>query len=300
MAVASGLWRRAIQPAAAFRVYDSNRAAAPRPPTSNRSVLSSVSPTVATADDSYVRHRAIDVTFGSAFAASVAVHLTTLAVLVAVGAGTGGGTSIGSSWIDRPLEVALAVSPITADTEKGGIAYETSPTATVHVPAPHESAANVASVGRQASSLSRAEEGRAGSGFAPRVTVDDRVPRARFAEALEGGALAPFPLEVESPVVLPGRLAVPYPAAALDKRREGSVLAWAIVDRQGAVEEMQVVDGTPEFADAVRATLATTRFIPARNEGAPIRFYVMLEFDFRIDARDTATAAPASSAAGRR
>jgi len=256
--------------------------------------------TVAAADDRYgVRYRSIDATFGSAFVASILVHFTALAVMGAAGAGLGAGTSVWSGT-DGRLEVVLATAPITADTQKGGIAYETAPAATVRLPVAQESAATVASVARQTSPQPTAEDARTGSGGRmPRVIVDDRVPRTRFAEALEGGALAEFPMEVESPVVLPGKLDVAYPTAALDKRRQGTVLAWAIVDPQGAVEQMQVLEGAPEFADAVRATLAATRFIPAHNGGAPIRFYVTLEFDFRIDAWDTAKG-PASPATASR
>jgi hypothetical protein len=246
--------------------------------------------TVAAADNSYgVRYHSIDATFSSAFVASIFVHLTALVVIGAAGADLGAGTSVWSGT-DGRLEVVLATTPIGADAQKGDIAYETARAAMIGLPAPQEPAAKVASAARETSSQRSTEAGRSGGGRTPRVIVDDNVPRARFYEALEGGALAAFPLEIESPVALPGKLAVPYPVAALDKRLEGTVLAWAIVDRQGAVEETQIIEGTPEFADAVRATLATTRFIPARDGGAPIRFYVLLEFDFRIEARgNTAT-----------
>ena len=124
----------------------------------------------------------------------------------------------------------------------------------------------------------------------PRVIVDDSVPRARFGEALEGGALSGFPAEVEFPVRLPGKLAVPYPRTALEARREGTVLAWAIVDPQGVVEETNIVSGQGDFNEVVRETLARTRFIPARDRGATMRFYVTLKFDFRLEDRGGPTA----------
>ena len=119
----------------------------------------------------------------------------------------------------------------------------------------------------------------------PRVIVDDSVPRARFGEALEGEALSGFPAEVEFPVRLPGKLAVPYPRTALEARREGTVLAWAIVDRSGVVEETTIISGQGDFNEVVRETLARTRFIPARDGGTTLRFYVMLKFDFRLEDR---------------
>jgi TonB family protein len=87
---------------------------------------------------------------------------------------------------------------------------------------------------------------------------------------------------------------VTYPTARLDGRREDTVLVWAIIDAEGAVEETHVVEGTPEFGEAVEATLAATRFIPARDAGKTIRFYVTLEFEFRIEGPDTAPAANAA------
>ncbi len=212
--------------------------------------------TVAAADDRYgVRYRSIDATFGSAFVASILVHFTALAVMGAVGAGLGAGNSVWSGT-DGRLEVVLATTWAATDVDKGGIALLTTPGAAVRLPTPQESASTTVALAQPTATGRRAEPGHPGSGRVPRVVIDDRVPRARFAEALEGGALAPFPLEIESPVVLPGKLDVQYPIAALDKRRQGTVLAWAIVDPQGAVEQMQVIEGAPEFADAVRATLA--------------------------------------------
>lgn len=129
----------------------------------------------------------------------------------------------------------------------------------------------------------------------PRVIVDDSVPRARFDEALEGGALAGFPAEVEFPVRLPGKLTVPYPRTALEARREGTVLAWAIVNRQGVVEEMDIVSGQGDFNAVVRETLSRTRLVPARDGGTTLRFYVLLKFDFRLEGRGEAGATSASA-----
>ena len=103
---------------------------------------------------------------------------------------------------------------------------------------------------------------------------------------------------MDAAVVVPDRFDVPYPAAALAARREGTVLAWAVIDDQGAVESITVVEGEPEFAEAVQSVLAKTRFIPAHDHGKTSRFYVTLEFDFRIETPGAtgdvaSTAAPA-------
>ena len=101
----------------------------------------------------------------------------------------------------------------------------------------------------------------------PRVIVDDSVPRARFDEALEGGALAGFPAEVEFPVRLPGKLTVPYPRTALEARREGSVLAWAIVNQQGVVWQRDLGDDTARLAAAIDSFDPDTAWTPIAPEG---------------------------------
>jgi hypothetical protein len=45
-----------------------------------------------------------------------------------------------------------------------------------------------------------------------------------------------------------------------------------------------MVEGEPEFAEAVESVLAKTRFIPAHDHGKTLRYYITLEFEFRIEA----------------
>jgi TonB family protein len=229
------------------------------------------------------RRRPIE-TLGSALAASLVVHLAILAFLVAGGWGIGGG-ALWSSRIEGPLDVVLASTRVPADKKDAGAAVEITPAKVTELPSPQEALAAPRELDHRTPPDSQGKSGSRGRGSVPRVSVDDRVPRARFEEAFESGAIAGFPAEVESPVQLPGKLQVPYPRSALEARREGTVLAWAIVDRQGAVERMGIVAGQADFNEAVRATLAKTRLIPARDGGKPIPFYIMLEFDFRLGDR---------------
>ena len=136
-------------------------------------------------------------------------------------------------------------------------------------------------------------------GWKPRVVVNDRVPRARFGEALDGDALAAFSTEVDVAVAIPERFDIPYPRAALAARKEGAVLVWAVIDDQGRVDDVHVVEGDPEFAAAVDAALRGTRFGPARNLGQNVPFYVTLEFEFRLDATGGTVAAERASASPR-
>jgi TonB family protein len=236
--------------------------------------------------------RAFDATLGSALAASIAVHLTTFAVLLATGAGVGGGTFALRSGAERPVEVLLATARTKATDGAAAAVLTASAPEALRVSPSGESEPTAAVTSPPASASGQASaSGRTGGSRRPRVIVDDRIPRTRFAEALEGGPLADFPREIETPVELPGKLEVPYPLPALEAQREGTVLAWAIVDAQGRVEDVQVVEGPPDLAAAVTAALRQARLIPARNDGAPIRFYITLAVDFRLEARGETTTA---------
>ena len=234
--------------------------------------------------------------FGFAIAASVLVHVATFGVLAAAGWAPGSGTALWSSQVDSPLEVALATTRLAIDKANAGASeVETAPASAVRLPKSHESAATSPDLNRPTSPETQGDRGRPGRGRMPRVTVDDHVSRAGFDEAFEGGPLADFPREVDSPVALPVKLEVPYPRTALEARREGTVLAWAIVDPKGVVEQTTIVAGPGDFNEAVKATLAKTRLIPARDGGKTIRYYVTLRFEFRIEDRGDTTARSGSA-----
>jgi TonB family protein len=250
---------------------------------------------LAVLDVAPVTRRAFDATLGSAFAASIVVHVTTLAVLIAAGAGAGGGSFAAPGGTERPVEVVLATAGTNAPDRPASNVLSLPSVEALRVPPPKESAHAVAAVAHPtAAAVERSAPARTGGTRRPRIVIDERVPRARFAEALEGGPLADFPLEIETPVALPGKLDVAYPSSALEAQREGTVLVWAIVDPEGKVEDVHVVEGASDFAAAVAATLGRTRMVPARNGGAPIRFYVTLAVDFRLEARGEATRAAAA------
>ena len=102
--------------------------------------------------------------------------------------------------------------------------------------------------------------------------------------------LTEFPVEIDRPVRVADKIAARYPRAALEDGREDSVAVWVIVGPDGAAEQIQVLDGTPEFADEVVAAVKAARFLPAENNLQPIRFPIALQFEFRTAARE-ATAA---------
>jgi TonB family protein len=112
--------------------------------------------------------------------------------------------------------------------------------------------------------------------------VSTTTTLARLGEALQGRALADFLPELAKPVRLASALTLDYPRAALEAGREGSVLAWVRVASDGSVEEIEIVEGEPEFADSVRDGLMKVRFLPAEVDGHAVEHYITLIFDFRI------------------
>ena len=237
--------------------------------------------------------RPSDARFVAALAVSVTVHLTTLAVLGDTIGGRHHGAFSWSAAIDRPLEVVVAPPRVAAESEaRSDTALEIAASAFSVATAKDSVPPPPAVAPRQPVAKPLAEPEGVARGLTPHVIVNDRVARARFGEALDGDVLAQFPVEVDAGIVLPGKLEIPYPPGALAARREDAVLVWAIVDAQGAVEETHVVEGTPEFAEAVEAALSEMRFAPAHDLGQNIRYYITLEFEFRIEGAGAPVAAP--------
>ncbi len=87
-----------------------------------------------------------------------------------------------------------------------------------------------------------------------------------------------YPAEIDAPVQVVIAPTVAWPDGA---RRAGTVVAWIAVDAAGTVEDV-VVDGEADLGEAVRAAVLAAKFLPARNRGAPIRFFTILRFDFGV------------------
>lgn len=103
-----------------------------------------------------------------------------------------------------------------------------------------------------------------------------------------------FPIEIAMPVRVYGKMEVPYPPAALERRIEGSVVAWATIHPDGVVEDIQIVEGDAVFREAVTEAIRNGRYYPAANGGKLISYPIALEFVFSL--RDaTAAAATAST-----
>lgn len=122
----------------------------------------------------------------------------------------------------------------------------------------------------------------------PAATTDAHVEFSvtsvlgRLGDALQMRSLHEFPAEIETPVRHADSIDVAYPPLALEEKREGTVVAWVIVDAEGRVEEISIPEGGPEFGEAVQNALLAARFLPAEDRGKPIRYFTMLEFRFRL------------------
>ncbi|MEO6566426.1 MAG: energy transducer TonB [Casimicrobiaceae bacterium] len=90
-----------------------------------------------------------------------------------------------------------------------------------------------------------------------------------------------FLIEVDKLVRVVRNPDVVYPSDALQARREGTVVAWLALDREGAIVETIIVSGEPEFAAAVEAALPSAQFLPAENGGETVPFYLIMTFEFR-------------------
>jgi TonB family protein len=99
-----------------------------------------------------------------------------------------------------------------------------------------------------------------------------------------------FPAEIDRPVRLSGKIVVRYPQTALANGREDFVVAYILVDITGEVADVEIIQGSEEFADEVVAAVRRARFLPAENNLQPIRYPIALEFDFRADGTATAQA----------
>lgn len=242
-----------------------------------------------------------DASLRVSLAASVVVHVATIGALAFIIGGLDRGTNARTLPVGPDLEVVLTFPRAAADPAIGDLAVVTAPAAPVKVATAQKSAARKTQEPALSAAPAPPNAGDASGLARSSVSVTDRFPMARFGDFLDGDRLAWFPREIDTPVRLPGKLDVPYPPAALAAREEGTILVFAVVAEDGSVEQshLQFEQGSRELGEAVETALRRTRFLPAEDGGKAIRFYVTLEFVFRIEtpdgsvtAGDNATAPP--------
>ena len=86
--------------------------------------------------------------------------------------------------------------------------------------------------------------------------------------------IAPVALEKASPS---------YTAEAREVRQEGKVVVRAIIDAEGAVEDVEVVEGLPYgLTEEAVAAIRQWRFQPALRDGKPVAVFYLLTINFRL------------------
>jgi len=91
--------------------------------------------------------------------------------------------------------------------------------------------------------------------------------------------------QVETPAMVRRPVSPVYPPALLRARTEGEVLVQFVVNESGVAEmgTFRVVRSTNvEFTEAVRTAIQSTRFTPAKLNGANVRQVVQQPFAFAL------------------
>ena len=88
------------------------------------------------------------------------------------------------------------------------------------------------------------------------------------------------------PPVLLSEDKVPYPSRAINRRIATSVVVRALVDEQGRVGEVTVVQpsGQPPdfgFDEAALKRVRSRRYRPARRNDIPVAMWVLVRVDFK-------------------
>ena len=77
-----------------------------------------------------------------------------------------------------------------------------------------------------------------------------------------------------------------YPKKAVRKRIEGTVLLQFIVDKDGTVSDLKVLDGDPILAEAaLKAMEDTPKWIPAVQNGKRVKSYKKQPIQFKLVAQ---------------
>jgi TonB family protein len=216
----------------------------------------------------------IGVSLAAALAASVAVH----AGLVLMPGGSG---SMVSRTAVRPALSARLLAPeAAAAVEHLPELFAASAIPSMASVAP----TRLAPVDTRIEARPAREAGNADAGIAtPRSAVATLLTAYSRLGDYQNRWLSEFPVEVAMPVRVYGEIKVPYPRAALEQRIQGDVVVWAIVDPDGSVDDIQLVEGDQVFRDAIVAALRDARYYPAANHGDSIRYPIALEFKFVLD-----------------
>ena len=93
------------------------------------------------------------------------------------------------------------------------------------------------------------------------------------------------PMKISEPVLqaqLISRLEPRYPPLALQTRKEGTVLLHAIISRDGRITALEVVSGSPWFAQTALEAVRQWRYRPTILNGEPVEVETSITVIFRL------------------
>jgi protein TonB len=74
-----------------------------------------------------------------------------------------------------------------------------------------------------------------------------------------------------------------YPPLAMRSRIHGAVRMTAIIDKQGKIVELKLVDGHPLLIDAAMSVVKQWRYRPTLQGGEPVEVSTLITVNFRLE-----------------
>ncbi len=118
--------------------------------------------------------------------------------------------------------------------------------------------------------------------------IDKYVLRSgRRVDVLEYGEVEvePHPMDIVTPV---------YPEEAKKKKIEGKVTLQVVVNVDGSVSDVRVLEGPEVFHQAVIDAALQYRFRPAKHNGKAVPVRMIMPIEFSLDSKEQPTTSPAS------
>jgi protein TonB len=128
-------------------------------------------------------------------------------------------------------------------------------------------------------------EGGAATGAVSDAPASGDSPREGVVDAGGSGEAWPSPddwIAVEQEPVLVTMQTPVYPEIARDAGIDGTVLVRALVDSQGLVRDVRLLQGVRGLDEAALAAVRTAAFRPAMQQGSPVAVWVVIPIEFRL------------------
>lgn len=101
--------------------------------------------------------------------------------------------------------------------------------------------------------------------------VPSEAPKPRVSRMMEGNLVV--------------RVQPDYPPLARQARVRGSVILRAIISREGTIEHLQVISGSPLLVEAALRVVRQWRYRPYRLNDQPVEVETQITVNFTLDAR---------------